>query len=518
MFMKTNLKPRAFFSLLLVLLFSSSMFFTACDSGSSDDNDSTQNTDDGDQSSTTAKYVFMFIGDGMSEAQVNATEIYKAAIIDQADADYINSPSLLNMSQLNATGFATTYDAGTYITDSASAGTALACGHKTLSGVIGLAVDKVTSYKTIAEKAKEAGMKIGVISSVSLDHATPASYYAHIDSRNKYSDIVTQLTESDFDYFAGGGFLASGSMDVEAAAEAEGYTYVDLATDGRTAFNAISAATGKVIAVNGVLDSSKALPYELVRDTSNDADMSLAEFTEKGIEVLENDNGFFMMVEGGKVDWACHANDAKAAIIDMIAFDNAIAKALEFYESHPDETLIIVTGDHDCGGLSIGFAGTKYATAFTTIESQSQSYDTFNTAYNNTAYFSANSVTALTDLYEEIEESFGLDMNGDGDASMQVSAYQLSLLENAFDAQVNGTPSGMSSDEYYLLYGGYNPLTVTITHVLNQKAGIAWTSYSHTGVPVPVFAKGVGEDSFNGYYDNTDVCKKIDAAMGLDLF
>lgn len=509
--MKTRLKHKRSFSFLLFVLLSGTVFITACN-----DNDSNSDSKSTDPVTGKAKYVFFFIGDGMSEVQVNSAEVYKASVEPQADSNYINSPRQLRMSKLPATGYATTYDAGSYITDSASAGTALACGYKTLNGVVGMDVTKTKTYKTIAEAAKEKGMKVGIVSSVSIDHATPASFYAQVDSREKYYEIGMQLAESNFDYFGGGGFrdnkYPGDKKNTPAClntAIAKGYTYVNTRAD----FEALKNTSGKVIAVNSILDSSRAMPYDIIRDKSaGNNDISLAEFTKKGIEILDNPNGFFMMVEGGKIDWACHANDAASAVKDTLAFDDAVAEALAFYEKHPDETLIIVTGDHECGGMTMGFSGTGYFTYMERMQNQTMSYDKFDSLYAN----DLSEFASLSELNDEIESSFGLDMDKNGDADYQLNDYQLSLLEKAFDKKKNGQGT-MNNDEFYLLYGGYNPLSVTLTHVLNQISGISWTSYSHTGVPVPVFAKGANEDSFNGYYDNTDVCKKVAAAMNITL-
>lgn len=507
--MKRLIKKRTRFSMaILVLLVGFSVY--GCDS----DSDKSSKSDT--QPVSKAKYVFMFIGDGMSEVQVNSAEIYKASVEPKVDSNQVNPPKILNMSKLPATGYATTYDAGSYITDSASAGTALSCGYKTLNGVIGMDVTKTKTYKTIAEAAKEKGMKVGIVSSVSIDHATPAAFYAQVDSREKYYEIGMQLAESNFDYFGGGGFrdnkYPGDKKNTPAclnAAMANGYRYVNSRAD----FEALKNTSGKVIAVNSVLDSSRALPYEIIRDKSAYSnDISLAEYTKKGIELLDNPNGFFMMVEGGKIDWACHANDAASAVKDTLAFDDAVAVALEFYEKHPDDTLIVVTGDHECGGMTLGFSGTGYFTYMERMKNQNMSYDKFDSLYaDNLSRYSS-----LADLYDEIESAFGLDMDKNGDPSYQPNAYQMSLLEESFDKKKNGQGT-MGNDEFYLLYGGYNPLSVTLTHVLNQISGIAWTSYSHTGVPVPVFAKGVNEDEFNGYYDNTDVFKKIASAMSLTV-
>ena len=143
--------------------------------------------------------------------------------------------------------------------------------------------------------------------------------------------------------------------DLYALAEAAGYKVVQTQAEAE----ALKAEDGKVIAIDEHLADSSAMSYELDRA---EEEWALADYVEKGIEVLDNDKGFFMMVEGGKIDWACHANDAASTITDTIALDNAVEKAVEFYNEHPEETLIIVTGDHETGGLTIGFAGTDYDT------------------------------------------------------------------------------------------------------------------------------------------------------------
>ena len=147
------------------------------------------------------KYVFLFIGDGMAMPQVNSAEIYAKAIASRDIAI-----KKLRFSQFPVVGMTTTYEAGSFITDSASAGTAMATGNKTLSGVINMDPGKTRKFTTIAEMAKNAGYKVGIVSSVSLDHATPASFYAKVPSRGDMYDIAVQLTQSRFDYFGGGGF------------------------------------------------------------------------------------------------------------------------------------------------------------------------------------------------------------------------------------------------------------------------------------------------------------------------
>lgn len=439
-----------------------------------------------------AKYLFLFIGDGMAMPQISAAEAYLSAL-----AETKPGVEKLSFTQFPAQGLTTTYDAGSFITDSASAGTAIATGQKTLSGVISLDETRTKELKTIAEYAKEAGMKVGIISSVNLDHATPAVFYAKEESRNNYFNINMQLVNSDFDYFAGGMVRVDktpqGQRSAHDLMEERGWAIAS----NREELNALVPGDKQVYAYYSTSFTRNSLDYAMDMEAD---DIRLAEFTAKGIELLDNDKGFFIMVEGGKIDWACHANDAAASIKNTIAFDNAVKEAIEFYNAHPDETLIIVTGDHETGGLSLGFAGTKYGSAFKEIDKQKMSYEAFDTFVLRPYKKAHENGGTLADLMPEIEKSFGLtDLND----------YEKEMLASAFARSMGSEVSGPSKTQDYLLYGGYEPLTVTMTHLLNQRAGLAWTSYSHTGVPVQTFALGAGEELFNGYYDNTDIFHKM---------
>jgi len=220
-----------------------------------------------------------------------------------------------------------------------------------------------------------------------------------------------------------------------------------------------------------------------------------------------------MMVEGGKIDWACHANDARTAIDDTLAFDEAIGVALKFYEKHPKETLIVVTGDHECGGMTIGFAGTGYDNFFFKLEKQTRSFDRFNRdvyeSYKASHPWKGEADNIDADLKKLITESFGLDYD-------KLSDYQKTKLETAYDRSRKGNPVA-GDEEDRLLYGGYDALSVTITHLLNQSAGIAFNSYAHTGVPVTVHAVGNSADRFSGFYDNTDIARKLADIMQVVL-
>ena len=467
------------------------------------------------------KYVFLFIGDGMSYPQIQATADYLGAL---ADDDYmqaepslddnggavLDGPVALNFMNFEAAGSAVTYDSNSFAPDSASTATSISTGHKTYSGSINVDETGTVEYETISEKLHEQlGWEVGVISSVNLNHATPAAFYAHQASRGDYYEIGEELVESGFEYFAGGGLLdpdnGGESDNLYDLAEEAGYTVsMDYATHDTV------TADDKVVLIDEYLADSDAMAYEIDR---TDDMWSLADYVEKGIDVLMNDTGFFMMCEGGKIDWACHANDAATTIHDTMAFSDAVQVAIDFAAEHPEETLILVTGDHETGGLTIGFAGTDYDTYLSLLESQTISFTQFDEQY--VAEYKANG-TSFEEVLADIEELFGLKTEGEEGDKLVLTEYEIETLRAAYEKSVNGTATSSYEQEEYVLYGTYEPLSVTITHIINNKSGVSFTSYSHTGLPVAVLADGVGADEFNGYYDNTDIFNKLADMLGVE--
>lgn len=486
------------------------------------------------------KYVFLFIGDGMSYPQVQLTNYYLSAsqgqnagtvTVEGEEKTKLDSKNNLTMMNFPIAGSAQTYDSTSFAPDSASTATSIATGNKTWSGSINVSEDFTQTYETIAEKLKaQKDMKIGILSTVNLNHATPAAFYAHQASRSSYYDIGLEMIDSGFDYFAGGGLLQptgkeKDKEDLYALAEAAGYKVVQTQAEAE----ALKAEDGKVIAIDEHLADSSAMSYELDRA---EEEWALADYVEKGIEVLDNDNGFFMMVEGGKIDWACHANDAASTITDTIAFDNAVEKAVEFYNEHPEETLIIVTGDHETGGLTIGFAGTDYDTFLKNFENQKISYAKYDSDY--VSGYKENK-TDFETVMKDVTELFGLQApagtdsettqqkdsadqhpESDNDGALVMTEYEYGQLKTAYETTMSrtGEEAEFAQDEY-IRYGSYEPLTVTITHILNNKSGINFGSYAHTGLPVEVLVQGVGAESFDGYYDNTDIYSKMAALLGV---
>lgn len=462
----------------------------------------------------TPKYVFVFIGDGMSYPQIQSAAYYTgkdaAGIVDvvKKSENPSDSPEMkaLSFYQFPIAGSASTYDATSFAPDSASTATSIFTGYKTHSSSINVDITKKIKYRTIAEQLRDQKKyKIGVISTVNLNHATPAATYAHQASRKSNYPIGQELVSSNFEYFAGGALMDPQDKNKDKT------SIYDLAKNAgyKVCFDQKSAAAlkngDKALVIAETLADSDSMSYDNDR---KEGEWALRDYVRKGIEVLDNKTGFFMMVEGGKVDWACHANDARSSIADTLALSEAVEEAISFYNKHPKETLILVTADHETGGLTIGYAGTDYNLFFRTLDSQKISYAKFDSDYVS-AY--KKNGTSFETVMKDVEKLFGLKMPGaDGsnkNGGLVLTDYELSRIKTAYEKTIKNDNS--RSQMEYDIYGTYEPLTITITHILNAKSGLGWTSNSHTGLPVPVFALGAGQEEFKGFYDNTEIYKKL---------
>ncbi len=429
------------------------------------------------------RFIFLFIGDGMGPAQVKLS----SALLE--------SGHTLAMTSLPVLGMATTHSADRLVTDSGAAGTALATGKKTTIGTISMAGNHLDTLRTVAEMAKAKGMKVGIVSSVGIDDATPACFYAHNASRTNLYDIAVQMASSGFDYFGGGYSLGTFAENQAKAKVFKG----DIATLMQSAHYLLASNNNELKAIKpgtrcwaySDYDSKGGLSFAMDR---HESETSLAEFTCEGIRLLDNPKGFFMMVEGGKIDWACHANDTAAAAHDVEAFDKAIEEALAFYRRHPRETLIVVTADHECGGLSLGNAANGYETHFDLLRHQKISQQRF--AEKVHTWKQRGTVTFPMAL-DSAKVFFGL-----GD----IQAEDCNALQQAYLTTMKPEVPGTKSNDTF---------SPTVTALLNQRAAIGWSSNAHTAVPVQVFAIGRGAEALNGFYDNTDIAKKIIQIAGL---
>ena len=442
-----------------------------------------------------AKYVFYFIGDGMGVNQVNAAEMYNAEL----DGNIGVKPFLFTT--FPVASFATTYSVSNGVTDSAAGGTALATGSKTKNGAIGVDSTLVSNLTSVAEKAKAKGMKVGVTTSVSIDHATPASFYAHQASRNMNYEIAQDLVLSGFDFFGGSGFVKpetrydkTPAPSIYPVMEQAGYSFAY----GYEDYLANAKNNDKVILVNNKDADNHNLTYAI--DREND-ELTLAQITEAAVKTLSKDNnqGFFVMVEGGQIDWACHANDAATVFREIADMDEAVKVAYNFYLAHPDETLIVVTADHETGGIVLGTG--RSALNLNVLQYQKVSkgkLSSYIRALRNKTNHQAN----WEEVKELLAEYVGLWK------SVPVSEAQEKAIYNAYK---NSFVDGDTKQEKSL-YQSDEKLAAVAIKVLNEIAMIGWSSGSHSAGYVPVFAIGAGADLFKGKMDNTEIPNKIGQA------
>lgn len=447
-----------------------------------------------------AKYVFYVIGDGMGSNHVTLTQMYKAEIRGKIAVD-----------SLSFTGFpelalATTYSATNAITCSAAAGTALATGFKTSAGTIGMDTDRKQALYSIADKAKKAGRKVGVTTSVSIDHATPAAFYAHQPDRDMYYQIGFDAIAAGFDLYAGAGFLQnknpkdSTAPALFPALETAGYTL----TRGYDDFKTKSSTADKIVLIEKEGRDKYSLANAIDR---KEDDLTLPQIVEGSIDFLSkksDDKGFFLMIEGGKIDWLCHAQDGGSAIREVEDLSEAMKKVIAFYNAHKEETLIVVTADHETGGLGLGKEG--YTLNLKAFGHQKVSKEVLSKHFAN---LQKEKKSLLT--WEEVKTELTAQLGFWKD--VQLNEEQEGLLKKCYEASFI-QHKGVIEKTMYTSSGAMATLAVKI---LNDVAKIGWTTYSHTSSSVPVYAIGVGADKFNGLIDNTDIPKRMASSMGIEL-
>lgn len=447
-----------------------------------------------------AKYVFLFIGDGMGIQQVNAAQAYKMAL------DSTIGNANLSFTQFPATGFVTTFSGTRYITCSAAAGTAIASGTKTSIGTIGLKANHVDSLFSVAHNLNNAGFQIGLVTSVSIDHATPAAFYAHQPDRDMYYEIGHDLIKSNFRFFASGGLkdtLGKKSKNPLGNVIELGKQKGFLFTSNTTVSDQDRSKYKSIVYSSPSPASANTLQYAI---DAQPKDITLAQLTQMGIDVLNNPKGFFLMVEGGKIDWACHDNDAATAIHDVYHFSDAIQKAVDFYNKYPNETLIIVTADHETGGMSLGTREHGYESNIAVLKNQKVSQEKFD-FYLKSLIKEKNGKPSFAEVLSLIQLHIGL-----GSEGIEINTKEMTKLKTAYENTFNSNSKVEFGDEDY---SDSFTISSQAIAILNSKAGIGWTSYSHTGSQVPVYAIGAGQEHFVGQMDNTQIAPKIVKLMGL---
>ena len=450
-----------------------------------------------------AKYVFYFITDGTGVNTVQGTEYYLA----QKEGVIGRKP--LCMTSLPVVGVSATWSASSDVTDSAASGTALASGKKTYNGAIGVATDTVTPVLSLAQRAHDAGMAVGVGSTTPVNHATPAAEFAHQKSRNDYFEIASQMTTAGFDFFGGGSInlqypynTPEVADSLYAALREAGYTVTfsldDYKENGKTA--------DKLVMLQGEVPDSYSIPYWIDRKPGQ---VTIADQVQAELDLLyrksqEKGTGFFLMNEaGGKVDFACHANDGATAFEEVLACDSCVRIAYNFYLQHPDETLIVVTADHETGGLTLGCNAGGYNIRTQILANQKCSKD------ESTRHFQAlRSQTQNKVSYEQVMEQLRADFGfGDG---IKLNGEEEKLIKDIYTRSFVGKMANEKN-----LYSSNEPIVALAVRILNDRACLGWTTGGHTAGLVPVYACGVGQELFMGHNDNAQIADNIAKIMDL---
>ena len=433
------------------------------------------------QAGQAPKYIFYYIGDGMGMGPVMAAQTYNRVVLG-------NDEPLLMM-QFPTVAWCQTWSASSTTTDSAAAGTALSTGTKTGNGMLGVAPDS-TAVTSVAARLHDMGWGVGITTSVSADDATPGAFYAHVPNRGMSYEIDCEAARCGYEFIAGAGLRGlTGDKHDEIVALMEqngvrmlyGKAGAEAALDSRRVC-LLNSETGNVWNVGYTIDSvADRLTLPLIAETC------LAHLEKYSPE------HFFMMVEGGNIDHALHANDGGAAIKEIINFNEALEVAYRFYLAHPEETLIVVTADHDTGGLAMGNDTAKYSSKFGYFDHQRKSKEAFSLECK--AMLRDRRVYTWDDMCEKLERDFGLF------SVIPVTPEQEQRLKEGFAA----TFELRNSEDQQTLYATFNAFAVDVFKLINEAAGLGFTTSSHSGNPVPLFAIGVGAELFKGFNNNDEI-------------
>ena len=440
------------------------------------------------------KYVFYFIGDGMGVNEVIGTNLYNQA----------NGQENVNFTGFPVVNFITTVSANSLVTDSSAAGTALATGVKINNSVLGVDPDG-NATPNLTEWAHAAGYGTGVATSVGVNHATPASFVAHSSSRNGYEEISLQMIDSPVDFMAGSTFLTNRGSGHDAAyfehkADSAGITIYK----GPGAIQGIDFSKPRVLCLSAKAEDS--LPYAIDR---KEGDTQLADFTDAGIRYLESrygKKGFFFMIEGGKIDYAGHGNDAATCFQEVNDMAQSVDLALTFLARYPKETLIVITADHETGGLMLGSG--RYEMHPERLAKQHACVDELTNLFR-TKFFPEGQ-PFKTPTWEAVKAFFAEEtgMWGDVQVSERVEKDLKAIYDQTFG---KGGDRNLTEEN---LYSTNFQIVADVVRALDRAAGYQWSFGSHSGSPVGLYVTGACAEEFNTVKDNTEIAPLIAKLAG----
>jgi len=440
------------------------------------------------------KYIFYFIGDGMGMAPVMAAATYNRSVLGTAE--------LPLMMTFPVAGQVMTYSASSDVTDSAAAGTALATGNKTVNGMLGVTPDTTAVYSIASILKDKLGYGVGIVTNVAADDATPGAFYAHVPHRSMSKDIDRQFAEGKVDFLAGASL--NGLYDKEG--KSTGVTELFTRNNVRlvNSIEEIGDGNERIALIEKTPFSKSNIGY--VND-SIPGKLSLTDMTQAclGYLIKKSPDGFFMMVEGGNIDHALHGNDGMTAISEIYNFNDALAVAYNFLLAHPEETLIVVTADHDTGGLSTGNRENGYVAHFDVLKNQKMSKEMFSEVCKR--WSKNGKARPWSDMKDLLNEKFGFW------GKVKVNEKETQKLEQLYtDVFVKKSAKDEKS-----LYSDFNAFASEVFRLISSKAAVGFTTGAHTGNPVPVYSAGVGSEKFGRVLNNTEIPAEILRLSGLSF-
>ncbi|MBS4220642.1 alkaline phosphatase [Bacillus sp. FJAT-49711] len=395
------------------------------------------------ESNAEVKNIIFMIPDGFSTSYATNYRLYKGKELAM--------DSML-------VGMHRTYSANSPVTDSAAAATAMATGFKTNNGMISVSPDG-KKLKTILEAAKVSGKGTGLVATSTITYATPAAFAAHVSSRKEEAEIAKQYLDNEVDVLLGGGKTYFTSLLEKG--KKKGYEIVT----NKTELSNVKMPE-KLLGLFAIEGMVPELDRHLTKEPS------LEEMTKAALRILnQNEAGFFLMVEGSQIDWAGHDNDAAWAMKDIEAFEKAVSVAVDFAKKDKN-TLVIIAGDHDNGGMSVG------------------AYDKYD---------------AKLDVLRKVKSS-GRYME------MQLDKNR----SNAKEIMKKHAGIDLTKEEVKTIEQADKPLKA-INKIVSERALIGWTTSQHTGVDIPVYAFGPRSELFRGLHNNTDLPKIMAKVMDVNL-